>query len=112
MRASICSRDAADFVATDQVTFRLLSMMSGGGRFTVEISGISESSISEIQAHFQKKKYGEGEVTVTSLEDGKAVMVIEGLTPESKVIVLTLLVVYKVHIIPNNKTANFLVVGL
>ena len=68
-------------------------MMSGGGRLTVEISGISESSISEIQAHFQKKKYGNGNVTVTSLEDGKAVMIIDGLTPESKAIVLTLVVV-------------------
>ena len=68
-------------------------MMSGGGRLTVEISGIAESSISEIQAHFQKKKYGKGNVTVTSLEDGKAVMIIDGLTPESKTIILTLVVV-------------------
>ena len=60
-------------------------MMSGGGEFTVEISGISDISAAEIEVHFQKKKYGGGDVTVKDLEDGKAVMIIDGITPESKV---------------------------
>ena len=59
--------------------------MSGGGEFTVEISGISDISAAEIEVHFQKKKYGGGDVTVKNLEDGKAVMTIEGITSESKV---------------------------
>ena len=59
--------------------------MSGGGEFTVEISGISDISAAEIEVHFQKKKYGGGDVTVNDLEDGKAVMIIDGITPESKV---------------------------
>lgn len=59
-------------------------MMSGGGEFTVEISGISDISAAEIEVHFQKKKYGGGDVTVKDLEDGKAVMIIDGITPESK----------------------------
>ena len=59
--------------------------MSGGGEFTVEISGISDISAAEIEVHFQKKKYGGGDVTVKDLEDGKAVMIIDGITPESKV---------------------------
>ena len=58
--------------------------MSGGGEFTVEISGISDISAAEIEVHFQKKKYGGGDVTVKDLEDGKAVMIIDGITPESK----------------------------
>ena len=60
-------------------------MMSGGGEFTVEISGISDISAAEIEVHFQKKKYGGGDVTVKDLEDGNAVMIIDGITPESKV---------------------------
>ena len=60
-------------------------MMSGGGEFTVEISGISDISAAEIEAHFRKKKYGGGDVTVKNLEDGKVVMTIEGIASESKV---------------------------
>ena len=56
-----------------------------GADLTVEISGISEDiSEEELAVHFQKKKYGGGDVTVKSLEDGKATIVIEGLSPESK----------------------------
>ena len=60
-------------------------MMSSGGKLTVEISGISDISAAEIEVHFQKKKYGGGDVTVKDLEDDKAVMIIEGITSESKV---------------------------
>ena len=60
-------------------------MMSSGGKLTVEISGISNISAAEIEVHFQKKKYGGGDVTIKDLEDGKAVMIIEGITPERKV---------------------------
>ena len=60
-------------------------MSGGGGQFTVEISGISDISSAEIEVHFQKRKYGGGDVTVKNLEDSKAVMTIEGITPESKV---------------------------
>ena len=59
--------------------------MSGGGKFTVEISRISDISAAEIEVHFQEKKYGGGDVTVKDLEDGKAFMIIEGITSESKV---------------------------
>ena len=58
--------------------------MSGGEVLTVEISGISDISEAEIEVHFQKRKYGGGEVNVTSLKDGKAIMTIEGIAPESK----------------------------
>jgi len=55
-----------------------------GADLTVEISGISEDiSEEELEVHFQKKKYGGGDVTVKSLEAGKATIIIEGLSPES-----------------------------
>ena len=60
-------------------------MSGGSGEFLVEISGISDISSAEIEVHFQKKKYGGGDVTVENMEDGKVVMTIEGITPESKV---------------------------
>jgi len=51
---------------------------------TLKISGIPEDiSKEEIEVHFQKKKHGGGDVTVNSLEAGKATIVIEGLSPES-----------------------------
>ena len=59
-------------------------MMSSGEGFQVEISGIVDISGAEIEVHFQKKKYGGGDVTVKSLENGKAIMIIEGISPESK----------------------------
>ena len=59
--------------------------MSIGEVFTVEISGISDISTDEIKAHFQKKKYGRGDVTITNFKDGKAVIIIEGITLESEI---------------------------
>jgi len=60
-------------------------MSDTGEELTVEISGISEDiSKDEIEVHFQKKKYGGGDVTVKTLEGGKATMIIEGLSLESK----------------------------
>ena len=59
--------------------------MSSGEVFTVEISGISDISAKEIEVHFQKRKYGGGDVTVTNLKDGKAVMIIEGIALESEI---------------------------
>ena len=58
--------------------------MSSGEGFQVEISGIADISEAEIEVHFQKKKYGGGDVTVTSVEDDKAIMIIEGISPESE----------------------------
>lgn len=59
--------------------------MSGSRELTIEISGVTDISEDEIKVHFQKKKYGGGKVTVTSLEDDKAIITIEGITPEGKV---------------------------
>ena len=59
--------------------------MSSGEVFKVEISGIFDISAEEIEVHFQKKKYGGGDVTVTNLKDGKAVMIIEGIALESEI---------------------------
>ena len=62
----------------------MVQVMSSGERFQVEISGIVDISEAEIEVHFQKKKYGGGDVTVTSLQDGKTIMIIEGISSESK----------------------------
>ena len=59
-------------------------MTSRGEELQIEFSGITDISEAEIEVHFQKKKYGGGDVTVTRLEDDKAVMTIEGILPESK----------------------------
>jgi len=67
-----------------QIRCFVAKVMSGSEVLTVEISGISDISEEEIEVHFQKRKYGGGEVNITSLKDGKAIMTIEGITPESK----------------------------
>ena len=66
------------------VDFSSNVMMSSGEELQIEISGITDISEAEIEVHFQKKKYGGGDVNVTRLEDDKAIMIIEGISPESK----------------------------
>lgn len=59
-------------------------MTTRGEEPQIELSGITDISEAEIEVHFQKKKYGGGDVTVTRLEDDKAIMTIEGISAESK----------------------------
>ena len=65
----------------------MTSSKSGSKVLTVEILGISDISKAEIEAHFQKEKYGGGKATVISLEEDKAIMTIvaeRGITSECK----------------------------
>ena len=58
--------------------------MSCSGEFTVDILIFQPGT--EIEVHFQKKRCGGGDaVRSKDLGDGKALITIEGITPESKV---------------------------
>ena len=60
-------------------------VMSSAEKIQIEISGINVSK-AELEVYFQERKcdYGTGEVTVTILEDRRAIITIEGITQESK----------------------------